>query len=67
MQVTQNIWLDDDTFLVDGKTMSSEQIGHLKNLPSRISMSPNNYELFTEVSATKRVTNFDVLKIVLKK
>ena len=58
MVVTENIWLDDDTFIVDGKKMKMHELKDLKKEPKRVCMSTNNKELITEIAIARRCGAF---------
>lgn len=67
MIITENIWLDDDTFIVDGVRMNKQQISNLTRSPARVCMSTNNKELLTEISIIRRESKLNLLKIFLEK
>ncbi len=53
IQVLENIWLDDNTFIVDGKTMNKEALNALDYTPKKVSVSPNNKKLLDAIKKTR--------------
>ena len=69
MIVTENIWLDDDTFIVDGKMMMKKDVDALTVEPKKVCMSPTNKCLITEVMIDRKLREckYKFLREALKK
>lgn len=73
IQVLENIWLDDNTFIVDGKKITREELGNLGYTPKKVSVSPNNKKLlenikdlreedYTKYKVVERITKLELSK-----
>lgn len=69
MIVTESLWLDDNTFIVDGKKMTKSEVDNLTQEPKKVCMSPENKFLITEVMLNRRTNEikYKILTEALKK
>lgn len=69
MRLTENMWLDDDNIIVDGKKITPKELENIKT-PKSICVSTNLMELITIASIEKEEqtpTLQTILKVILKK